>query len=84
MTVDKSVIGFLTLKDILRIEPSLFEIAHSHKIFEIKEEQEKLKRRASSRTASGWVEGACEECGNSDLLYREDGRLICEDCIDKI
>ncbi len=81
VVVGGKVIGFLTLKDILRIEPSLFEIAHSHGVFQIKEEEEKLRRKHSRRQESGWYkEGVCEECGTLDLLYREDGKLICENC----
>ena len=74
--------GFLTLKDILRIEPSLFEIAHSHGAFQIKEEEDKMKRKEfRRREREGWLnEGMCEECGNFDSLYKIDGRMICEGC----
>jgi len=83
VTVNKNVIGFLTLKDILAIEPSLFEIAKSQDIFQIREEKEKLKRRAFRTERRGWLrEGMCEECGEFDLLYKIDGRLICEGCRD--
>src|SRR3989338_8787528 len=44
--VKGEVVGLLTLKDILRIEPGLFEIAHSQGIFQIKGEKEKLKRKS--------------------------------------
>ena len=79
VVVKKKVIGFLTLKDIIRIEPDLFEIAHSQGAFEIKEEKEKLRRR--ERKQESWIrEDMCEECGNFSLLYKQDGRLICESC----
>ncbi len=86
VVVKGNVIGFLTLKDILRVEPSLFEIAHSQGVFQIKEEKEKLRRRASRRDLrGGWLkEGVCEECGNFNLLYKTDGRLICESCRDSM
>ena len=77
VTVNKNVIGFLTLKDILRIEPSLFEFASE--IMQIREESEKLRRR---RTGESFREGPCEECGNFSLLYRVDNHMICEDCRD--
>lgn len=77
VTINKNVIGFLTLKDILRIEPSLFETAAE--IIQIREESEKLKRR---KVGESFVEGTCEECGNFDLLYKVDNRTICEDCRD--
>jgi len=76
-----NVIGFLTLKDMLRMEPGLFDIAHAHGAFKIKEEKDKLRRKASRILERGWLkEDMCEECGNFDLLYKQDGRLICESC----
>jgi len=79
VVVKKKVVGFLTLKDILRVEPSLFEIAHSQGVFQIKEETEKLKRKELRKKGS-LKEGFCEECGNFDFLYNIDGRMICESC----
>ncbi len=79
VVLKKKVIGYLTLKDILRIQPELFEIAREHKaLTEIKEESQKIKRK---QEAKPFKEGLCEECGNFNLLYNEDGQLICEDCI---
>jgi hypothetical protein len=75
VTIDGNVIGMLTLKDILRIEPSLF--SGMHDIERIKEESEKLKRLKSGRFEK---EGPCEECGRFNILYRVDGRLICDEC----
>lgn len=77
VTVKGQVIGFLTLNDILRIEPGLFETASE--IFYIREESAKLKRRRN-----GWKlkEGICEECGNFDILNRVDNRIICPSCRD--
>ncbi|MCX6747982.1 MAG: CBS domain-containing protein [Candidatus Pacearchaeota archaeon] len=77
VVIEGKIIGFLTLKDILRIEPSLFEIASSH-LFQIKEEQAKLKRKASR--VKGVKDGVCEECGGFDILDRIDGKLICDNC----
>lgn len=83
VVVKGNVIGFLTLKDIIRIEPSLFEIAHSQGAFQIREEKEKLMRKG--RRGESWLrENMCEECGNYGLLYKQDGRLICESCRDKM
>jgi len=85
VTVKNNVIGMLTIKDILRIEPSLFDIVSEVK--PIKEEIEKLKaiklRKQQKNLASGEVwakEGECQECGAYGLLYSVDGKLICEDC----
>ena len=77
VTVKGNIIGFLTLKDILRIEPGLFETASE--IMQIKEEGSKLRRRKAGEDFS---EGLCEECGNYNLLYNVDNRMICEDCRD--
>lgn len=75
VVIKKRVIGLLTLKDILRIEPELFEIAQEG--YMIKEEAEKLKRK---EVRESFKEGICEECGNFDILYNIDGELICEEC----
>ncbi len=77
VTINKKIIGFLTLKDILRIEPGLFETAPE--IMQIREESEKLKRREVGEL---FKEGSCEECGNFSLLYKLDNRMICEACRD--
>jgi len=75
VVVNGNVIGMLTLKDILRIEPALFaDINFADKI---REESEKLKRMRNVR----WIkEGMCEECGNFNILYKVDDRLLCEPC----
>jgi len=75
VTIKKRIIGLLTLKDILRIQPELFEIAKEN--YTIKEEAEKLQRIKSGEK---FREGVCEECGNFDILYNVDGQLICESC----
>jgi CBS domain-containing protein len=79
VTINKNVIGLLTIKDILRIEPSLFDIASE--IMQIKEESDKLKRR---KAGESFIEGVCEECGNFNLLYKIDNQMICEDCRDEM
>jgi len=88
VTVKDRVIGMITVKDILRIEPSLFDIAAE--MTPIREETEKMKeikmRRNRDSLAQGdiWIkEGECHECGAYGLLYNLDGRLICEECKDE-
>jgi CBS domain-containing protein len=75
VTVNKRVIGYLTLKELLKIQPGLFAIAHEGQ--SIREFEEKLKRKEK---AEDFKEGVCDECGSLDMLYDEDGRLICDDC----
>ena len=79
--VKNRVVGLLTMKDIVRIQPDLFDIAVAHDTMEIREEGEKIKRAASPRE---YKIGICEECGNEDMLYKVDGQLICESCSDKM
>jgi len=81
VVVKNRVIGLLTMKDIVKIEPDLFDIAVAHSTMEIREEGEKIKRVASS---GEFKMGICEECGNEDMLYKIDGQLICESCSDKM
>lgn len=75
-----NVIGLLTIKDILRIQPELFETAGE--IMQIKEESEKLRRMQTSKRTQAIDEGMCEECGNYDLVSKIDSRLLCESCRD--
>ena len=81
VTIKKKVIGIMTLKDILRIEPALFEIARGMDALQIREENEKLERKKHPEDFSI---GICEECGKEELLEKTDGRLICEVCEKKM
>ncbi|UZE94043.1 MAG: CBS domain-containing protein [Candidatus Pacearchaeota archaeon] len=76
--VNHKVIGFLTEKDILKIQPDLFDIAFQN--VKIAEEEEKWKRiRAVDEFR--WVrEGPCHECGVFDLLYKIGNRYLCANC----
>ena len=75
VVVDGELVGILTQKDILKIQPQLFEII-----------VEKIKLRDESSkpiNRIGEKEGICEFCGEyTDFLYEEDGALICEKCRD--
>jgi signal-transduction protein with cAMP-binding, CBS, and nucleotidyltransferase domain len=63
------MIGILTQKDILKIEPELFDLLVDK--LEIREEPHKPIMN----------EGDCEECGNySNRLVNRDGALICNKC----
>ena len=85
VTINNKVIGLLTLKDILRIEPALFDIVKAHDVFDIREEKEKLKRKDLREDNRSWLkEGMCEECGDLNLLYKINGVLVCESCREDI
>jgi signal-transduction protein with cAMP-binding, CBS, and nucleotidyltransferase domain len=76
VTVNKKVIGYLTLKEVLRMQPELFEIA---------KEGYNLKwpmNKKDEKEPAAVKEGVCEECENFDILYDHGGRLICEGCKD--
>ncbi len=76
--INKNIIGLLTEKDILKIQPDLFDIAIQN--MRIAEEKEKFKRiRAVDEYR--WVrEGPCQECGAFDLLYKVGNRYLCATC----
>lgn len=81
VVVKGKIVGLLTLKDILRIEPDLFDIACNKNLLEIKEEKTKLKRKDFPGSSSF---GICEECGQETMLEKLDSRFLCADCVDKI
>ncbi len=84
ITVNGRVIGILTINDILRIEPGLFELVRGN--MNIKEAGEKLRRRDDAELGKeGWSdEGECDRCEAFDLLYHLEGERICEGCRDNI
>jgi len=82
ITVNKKVIGILTLNDILRIEPGLFDIAVGN--MNIREAADKMRRKEEALSGKvRWMEeGECESCETFGLLHNVDGSLICEACQD--
>jgi signal-transduction protein with cAMP-binding, CBS, and nucleotidyltransferase domain len=69
----KKMLGLLTLKDILRIEPELFDLIVDK--INIKEEDQKPIDN----------EGICEECGAyAKKLLTRSGALICKKCFGAI
>lgn len=66
------LVGYLTLKDILKIEPALFDL-YVDKI--------RLREEHNKPIPHYEDEGICESCGNySRMLEEFDGQLICSDC----
>ena len=72
------LIGILTDKDILRMDPGLFQMIAQ--TIQIREETEKLKRRNVNSVRN---EGVCEECGVFDILNSDGVQAICEVCFSK-
>ena len=73
------VVGFITAGDIINIHPEVYP--EIDEFARIKEDSEKLKRIKDAKSSG---EGICEECGHQGLLFKIDGRLVCEECKDEI
>jgi len=72
--VDKDqMVGLLTQKDILKIEPQLFDLLVDK--IELREEERKPTKQAREK------EGVCNICGNYAInLTEKDGVLVCDEC----
>jgi len=72
------LIGVVTLKDILKVDPTLY--TETGELAQIREEEMKLKRANIN-----WpLEGLCDNCGAFSELLKVDGVLLCEDCRDEL
>jgi CBS domain-containing protein len=68
------MVGFLTMKDILKIQPQLFDLIVEK--MEIREESRKPLNPEN--------EGVCDSCGNfSSDLSEVDGTMVCYECRSK-
>lgn len=72
------LLGVVTLKDILAIEPSFYSDIRN--LVEIREEHTKREKVESSYP----IEGLCENCGAFSDLLRVEGQLLCPDCRDEL
>jgi len=83
ITIRKNVVGLLTINDILKVEPALFEIAIGN--FKIKEFEDKLRRKDGVAKGDRWAaEGECESCGAVGLLYNLERGTVCENCFEGV
>ncbi len=70
----KKLLGLLTLKDILKIEPQLFDLLVEQ--FELREEDKKPIHKISKN------EGICQTCGDyAEELKQKDGVFVCSKCL---
>ncbi|MAG07918.1 hypothetical protein CMO89_00425 [Candidatus Woesearchaeota archaeon] len=70
---DNRLVGILTLNDILKIEPQLFDILVEK--IELREEERKPISNLKEK------EGVCQTCGEySEELTNKDSVLMCEKC----
>ncbi len=68
-----NMVGLLTIKDILKIEPQLFDLIVEK--FELREESRKPINRVIP------TEGICQECGQySEKVKEIDGTVLCDNC----
>lgn len=68
------LIGMVTLKDVLKVDPSLY--SKTGELMQIREEEEKLGKIKSEFP----IEGFCENCGAFSELLSVENRLLCRDC----
>ena len=73
------IIGIITLRDILAFHPEVY--SQISQIEKIKEETSKLKRVRQAMGREVVSDGICEECGERESLFRENGMLICASCL---
>ena len=67
------LIGFLTLKDILKIQPRLSELVVEN--FDLREEDKK------SDFFRGKIEGECDTCKNFSNLFYFNSKWVCDECL---
>ncbi len=68
-----NMVGLLTLKDVLKIQPDLFDLLVDK--FELREEERKPIYNIGEK------EGICNTCGEyAQKLYSKQGALICKSC----
>jgi signal-transduction protein with cAMP-binding, CBS, and nucleotidyltransferase domain len=74
---DGKLLGLLTMKDILKIEPQLFDMLAD--AIELREEE----RKPINTKKSAKDEGICQLCGNYSEKTRKskDGILVCNKCL---
>ncbi|MEI6731720.1 MAG: CBS domain-containing protein [archaeon] len=75
---DGEIIGVLTLKDILRVEPTLY-----HEVGELDAIREE-SRKLANITENPQEEGFCENCGSFSELMEINNQILCPDCRDEL
>lgn len=74
------VVGLLTIKDILKVEPEYFTKATS--LFDVREEAQKMRRLTAPDELES--EGFCDNCGAFSDLLRVENSNLCPDCRDEM
>lgn len=73
------LVGMVTFKDILSFHPEVYP--EMEEFTQIRDESEKLKRITKARQRKMVYDGICEECGNTNLLFRFNGMMMCDSCM---
>ena len=68
---NKNVKGLITQKDILKIQPDLYDILAEK--FQIREIEDKPPTR-------NYIQGICQSCESYNTLYKTGKRWLCESC----
>ncbi len=74
------VVGLLTIKDILKVEPEFYTKASV--LFDVREEAQKLRRISQPEETES--EGFCDNCGAFADLLKVETRMLCPDCRDEL
>lgn len=74
------IVGVITLKDILRIEPGVYSMLGE--LAGVKEESEKMKRLQKYEGLQ--TEGLCDSCGALAELVPIGNKMLCRDCREEI
>lgn len=61
--------GYLTISDVLKVQPTLLELAQEKGVFKLSPREEKC------------IEGLCENCGSYAQLEESNGNFLCKECI---
>ncbi len=72
------VIGILTLKDILAIEPEIY--GEIQELMDLREKKENLEKNFNSFPEAG----LCQNCGAFSELINIEDKLLCPDCRDEL
>jgi len=72
------LIGIVTLKDILAIEPEIY--GEIQELMDLREEKEKLEKRFNVFPETG----ICDNCGAFSELLKVESQLLCPDCRDEL
>ncbi|MDP3727939.1 MAG: CBS domain-containing protein [bacterium] len=67
----KKLVGMLTINDVLKLQPALFDLMVEKGNIRLDKKKEK------------YVEGTCEVCENFERLYEIDDQYICAECRDE-